>query len=214
MHIDIRSARPDDAAFLSWVLLTAGRAHVERGIWEVVIGEPEAACLSFLERIAITGTPHLFHHSCYLIAEADGRPVAGLGGYDPQTLGYDALRQALPEVLKGMGNDALQEEAMERRAARVLCCIPDEVPGAWIIDSVATLPEFRRKGIVSRLLEEIMETGRRRGFPYAQINMYIGNTPARRAYEKYGFRILDEKRDPDFEAEIGSPGMIRMVRAL
>jgi len=37
----------------------------------------------------------------------------------------------------------------------------------------------------------------------------------RRAQKKeYGFKIIDEKRHPDFEAEIGSPGMARMLRNL
>jgi ribosomal protein S18 acetylase RimI-like enzyme len=44
--------------------------------------------------------------------------------------------------------------------------------------------------------------------------MYIGNFPAQRAYEKHGFKVIDEKRHPDFEAEIGSPGMMRLLRDL
>jgi ribosomal protein S18 acetylase RimI-like enzyme len=67
---------------------------------------------------------------------------------------------------------------------------------------------------VSRLLDHILEVGRKRGFQRAQINIYIGNTPAQRAYEKHGFRLLDEWRDPYFEKEIGSPGMARMLREL
>jgi ribosomal protein S18 acetylase RimI-like enzyme len=68
--------------------------------------------------------------------------------------------------------------------------------------------------LVSRLLEDILERGRRQGFRRAQINLYIGNEPARLAYEKHGFRLLDEWRDPYFEAEIGSPGMARLARDL
>ena len=83
MDIKIRSARADDAAFLAWLILTAGRAHVKRGIWEVILNEPEDKCLAFLELLSVTQTPHLFHHACYLVAEIEGRPVAGLGGYDP-----------------------------------------------------------------------------------------------------------------------------------
>ena len=61
---------------------------------------------------------------------------------------------------------------------------------------------------------EIMEKGRLQGFKRAQINIYIGNIPAQRLYEKYGFRIIDEIRDPYFESQIGSPGMARMLRDL
>jgi len=213
MNIQIRPARPDDAPFLAWVMLISGRAHVHRGIWEVILGGTEEECLTFLQQLTISKTPHLFHHSCFLIAEVDGRPVAALGGYDPKVLGYPALRRAVVEVSQKMGFSGADEGAM-KRSERVLCCIPDEVAEAWIIDSVATVPEFRRKGIVDKLLEEILEKGRKHGFRLAQINMYIGNFPAQRAYEKHGFKVIDEKRHPDFEAEIGSPGMTRLLRDL
>ena len=85
---------------------------------------------------------------------------------------------------------------------------------AWIIDSAATLPEYRRKGLVDRLLAAILEKGRQEGLRRAQINVYIGNLAAQCAYEKHGFKIIDEKRHPDFETEIGSPGMARMLKNL
>ena len=213
MNINIRSARPEDAPFLAWAILISGRAHVQRGIWEVILGGTEEECLAFLQRLAVTKMPHLFHYSCFLVAEGDGRPIAALGGYDPKFLGYPALRKAIVEVSKKMGFSGPDKAAM-KRSERVLCCIPDEVEGAWVIDSVATVPEFPRRGIVGKLLEEILEKGRNQGFRQAQINMYIGNMPAQKAYEKNGFKVIDEKRHPAFEEEIGSPGMVRLLRNL
>ena len=213
MNIQIRPARPDDAPFLAWAILISGRAHVQHGIWEVILGGTEGECLAFLQSLAVTQTPHLFHYSSFLLAEVDDHPVAALGGYDPKVKGYPALRQAIGEVLPTIGLSGLDPGANDR-SQRVLRCIPEEIEGAWVIDSGATVPEFRRRGIVSQLLKEIVERGRRQGFLRAQINMYIGNTPAQRAYEKYGFKVMDEKRDPVFEKEIGSPGMIRLVRDL
>jgi len=101
--IKIRQAQKEDAAFIAWLILTAGRAHVKRGIWEVILGSPEKDCLAFLEMVAVTQTPHLFQYSCYLVAELDGLPVAGLGGYDPNNLGYLALQKALAEVFAKIG---------------------------------------------------------------------------------------------------------------
>ena len=213
MNIQIRPARPEDAEFLAWLILTAGRAHVTRGIWEVILGGTEQDNFEFLKLLAVTATPHLFHYSCYLIAESDGKPAAGLGGYDPKRLGYEALRRVMPEVFKKLGHTGTDPEA-NNRAERVLCCIPDDSEDAWIIDSVATMPVYRRKGLVDRLLAAMLEKGRQEGFRRAQINIYIGNLPAQRAYEKQGFKIVDEKRHPDFEAEIGSPGMARMLKNL
>ena len=213
MDIHIRPARREDAKFMAWLILTAGRAHVTRGIWEVILGGTEQENLKFLSLLAVTAIPHLFHYSCYLVAESDGRPVAGLGGYDPNRLGYTALQKAMPEVFRQLALPGPGPQA-QKRAERVLCCIPDTVQDAWIIDSVATLPAYRRKGIVGRLLTAILEKGRQKGFRRAQINLYIGNQPAQRAYEKYGFEIADQKCHPDFEAEIGSPGMVRMLKNL
>ena len=214
MNIQIRPARPDDAGFLAWVILTAGRAHVTRGIWEVILGGTEQNNLDFLKLLSVTTTPHLFHYSCYLIAEADGRPAAGLGGYDPRFCGYEALYRAIPEVFKKLGHSGGPDPETNKRAERVLCCIPEDTEGAWIIDSVATLPEYRRKGLVDRLLAAILEKGCQKGFQKAQISIYIGNRAAQLAYEKHGFKIVDEIRHPDFEAEIGSPGMVHMLKNL
>jgi len=203
--IKIRQAQKEDMAFLAWLILTAGRAHVKRGIWEVILGSSEKDCLAFLKMVAVTQTPHLFQHTCYLVAELDGEPVAGLGGYDPNKLGYPALQKALAEVFVQIGLNP--DETNSNQSHRILDCIPNAVEGAWIVDSVATLPEHRRKGIVDSLLEAIIEKGRRQGFQRTQINIYIGNVAAQRAYEKHGFKIIDEKHDPYFEEQIGSPGM-------
>jgi ribosomal protein S18 acetylase RimI-like enzyme len=210
MELRIRKARPEDAEFLAWLMLTAGRAHVKRGIWEVILNMPEDECLGFLKLLAVSDTPHLFHYSCYLIAETEGKAVAGLGGYDPNTLGYPALQQALPEVFRKADN-ALPEEMRSGRVPKITACVPPVLEGAWVIDSVATVPDFRRRGIAEMLLDNVMAVGRSRGFRFAQISIYIGNIPAQRAYEKKGFRLLDEWRDPYFEKEIGCPGMARLV---
>ena len=213
MNFKIRPARPKDASFLAWVIITSGRAHVQRGIWEVILGGTEEECLAFLQKLVVTKTPHLFHYSCFLVAEVDGHPVAALGGYDPRSLGYSALRKAVVEVVKKLGMSE-PDKAASTRSEKVLSCIPDEVEGSWVIDSVATVPEFRRHGVVSRLLEKMLAKGRKQGFRRAQINMYIGNIPAQKAYEKHGFKVVDEKRNPAFEEEIGSPGMALLLRDL
>jgi hypothetical protein len=39
-----RRATADDAEFLAWVTLAASRAHLSRGLWDVIIGADEAGC--------------------------------------------------------------------------------------------------------------------------------------------------------------------------
>jgi hypothetical protein len=86
MDVQIRTGRPEDASFLAWVILTAGRAHVQRGIWEVILGGSEEECLAFLQKLIVTKTPHHLRYSGFLVAEGGGVSVAALGGSDPKIL--------------------------------------------------------------------------------------------------------------------------------
>ena len=213
MTTGIRPARTDDAAFLAWVMLTAGRSHLQRGIWDIIISQPEEKCLAFLELLAVTESTHFCHCSEFIVAEVDGRPAAALTGYDPRgDKGETAVSLAMPEVIEKMGLTDADMAAGQDGLAAFMTCHPEDAEGAWIVENVATLPEFRRRGLVAMLMSEILEKGRRLGFRRAQISFYIGNTPAQLAYEKCGFRYFDELRHPDFEREIGCPGMIRLLR--
>ncbi len=83
--VHIRKCQAGDAAFLARAILIAGRAHVSKGIWEIILNMTEEKCLRFLELATVTEIPHLFHYSCSFIAKtAADIPVGSLGGYDPQ----------------------------------------------------------------------------------------------------------------------------------
>lgn len=213
--MQIRDARPQDASFLAKSILMAGRAHVTRGIWEVILGGTEEETLYFLQSLSITQIPHLFHYSYYLIAEENPFDLVGsLGGYDPKIAGYHALQQAIPEVVRKLNLPVQVFNNSQERANKILACLPKQIEGAWIIDSVATLPEHRRKGVSEKLLRAILEKGKRQGYSKAQINMYIGNEPALKLYRKFGFEIVEEKLDEYFQKSIGSPGMLSLVKDL
>ena len=165
MDLRIRNANRNDAEFVAWLILTAGRSHVKRGIWDVILNQTEEGCLRFLELLATTDTSHLFHYSCFLVAEADEGPVSGLSAYDSDTQGYPRLFEALPEVHRKLGKLPTKETAAGK-PPRITTCIPPPVEGAWVIESVATLPAFRRKGIVDKLLDHVLDLGRERGIPF------------------------------------------------
>ena len=215
LDINIRKCRPGDAAFLARSILIAGRAHVSKGIWEIVLNMAEEECLLFLEQAIITEIPHLFHYSCYLLAETtDNIPIGSLGGYDPKKLGYLALQRALPEVYKKLDLPKQGFQEANERASRILSCLPKEIDNAWVIDSVVTMPEYRGKGVAERLLHTVMNEGRKQGYSLSQINMYAGNEPALRLYKKLCFEVIEETRDKYFEEETSSPGMLSLTRKL
>lgn len=214
MDVKIVEARPDHAGFLAWVTLTAFRSHLERGFWDILLGRSEEERLRYLEALATSSEAHWVHHSIYIVAEVDGRPVSALSGYFEEEHGGDRLMAGMDEVAQLLGWTEEERADGWQRAGSIINVVPEHAPGAWIIEDVATLPEFRRKGLVDRLVEEILQRGRARGATVSDISVFIGNDPAQRAYEKAGFEVIGEKRHPDFEAAYKTPGVRTLQRPL
>ena len=193
-------------------MMLASRGHLSRGVWNLIAGGSEENCLDYLRRLALTEPVSLCHYSSFLVAEHDGRPAAALCGFDPRSGGWELLGDAMKNVQREKGWTQVDEKASGDRTAPVWHCTFDTLEGAWVVESVATLPEFRRRGLVESLMDEVLEIGRARGHQIAQLTILIGNVAAQRAYEKAGFSVRDEKRHRDFEAALGAPGFMRMVR--
>jgi translation initiation factor 4G len=212
MSVKIRRGQPNDADFLARVMMLASRGHLRHGVWDLIAGGSEEGCLDYLRRLALSEPVSLCHYSSFLIAEHDGRPAAALCGFDPRAGGWQTLGDAMQNVQRAIGWTQADEKASADRTAPVWQCTFDTLEGAWVVESVATLPEFRRRGLADALMLEILEAGRARGHHLAQLTILIGNIAAQRAYEKAGFTVRDEKRHPDFETALGAAGFMRMVR--
>ncbi len=208
----IRRGTTADAAFLAWVMLMASR-YGPRGTWDLVVGGDDDECLEYLRRLALVpGT--LCHCESFVIAEIDGQPVSALATCRFADGGWAAVGQAMARVQSDLGWSAADEEASRTRLAPVLACMPADAGADWCIEFVATLPQYRRRGLVDALIRQAIQRGIDRQCSLAQIQIMIGNNPAQKAYEKAGFTVFDERRSPEFQAAIGSPGFRRLLRNL
>jgi ribosomal protein S18 acetylase RimI-like enzyme len=212
--VKIVEARKDHAGFLAWVILEAGRSHMPKSMWDFLVGGTEEECLDFLEALTLTGPPHWASYSLFIIAEIDGKPVSALCGYTQEEHGMGNMLQAMTEVNKAVGRTEEDNAAGWGRAGSIALVAPEHDPGVWIVENVATLPEFRRRHLIDRLLVEILDRGRDRGYTQADIGVFIGNDRAQRAYEKAGFEVIGDKCHPDFEAVYKCPGVRSLTRAL
>ena len=212
--VSIVEATPEHAPFIAWVGLTAFRSHLERGFWDFMLDGDDAQKLRYLETLATTEQLHWAHYSTFIVAEVDGRPASALCGYIEEELGGPTLRMAAIEANQKTGRTEEEAAACFERAKSIMNVLPEHAPGAWIVENVATLPEFRRKGLCDRLMEEILERGRSRGATVSDISVFIGNDAAQRAYEKCGFAVVAEKRDPEFESVYRTPGTRTLRRSL
>ena len=209
----IRPARIDDAAFLAWCILAAGRAHLQRGWYDISLGLDEQDCLGALARLVTTQTPSWWRYDRWLVAEVDGAPAAGLAAFGASA--FAGSEAAMIEALGGLGWSGDEVAHVWLRGAYVFSCTaPPDDHETWVIENVACRPEHRGQGLVPALIAHALELGREQGFPDAQISFVIGNEAAERAYAKSGFLLIEERRHADFEAAVGSPGLKRFGQRL
>ncbi|MBR0989727.1 GNAT family N-acetyltransferase [Bradyrhizobium japonicum] len=208
----IRSARPEDAAFIARTILYSMRGNRPRGWFDVALSWPEAACLDFIARVAVARAVSMWHVSQFLVAEIDGKPAAALCAVPAAGTGSAAWR-ALEEVGLSTGLTASELDAIRQRGAYSRACWVQGGEGDWMIEHVATDPAYRGRGLMQALIAQALVRGRTAGFARTTISFLIGNEPAERAYARAGFAFAEEKRDPAFEAIIGAPGFRMFARA-
>lgn len=214
MTTRIRRATREDADFLAWVILSASRSHLSRGVWDIIIGADEAGCLEYLRRLVVSEPRSLYHYSSFLVAELDGRRGAALCGFEMRSDRWDTLAKAMSNVQRELGWKQIDVAASQKRSAPLWSCFLADSGADWGIENVATRPECQRRGLVRALLDATLREAVERGCKLAQISMYIGNVPAQSAYEKAGFQVVEEKRSPDAVSLLGTPGFLRLLKTL
>ena len=212
-HTAIRPARPEDASFIARNILSSQRGPFPRGWFDIALGWDEPQCLAFVECVALAPTPSWWHITHFIVAEVEGQPAASLCAL-PAEGTEAAARAAIKQVATTIGMGAADQTAMFRRGAYGANCWVQGGEGEWLIEHVATLPEYRGRGLVQALIDHALAAGAQAGFKQASISFLIGNEVAERAYAKAGFAFAEEKRDPAFEAITASPGFRRFVRAI
>ncbi|HWP64854.1 MAG TPA: GNAT family N-acetyltransferase [Candidatus Limnocylindria bacterium] len=213
MNVATRWATERDVPFLAEIVLLASRSHLPKGVWDHALPDDDVR-RRFLERLLVTGTASWCHWSKFRVAEVDGVPAAALSGYaddEPDMLSEDA---AMTEAFGHVGIGPERQEAVFERIAPFLTCLMPPIGTPWIIEWVATLPPYRRRGLVDRLLREMLDEGRRRGRRRGQIMVIAGNVSAERAYERVGFLLHEARYTRAFEEFIGAPGLHRMTQRL
>lgn len=214
MEATIREARPDDSAFLAWVMLAAARSHLPLCFWDLALPGPEGPRLETIADF-VTAEPRNFgNYDGFIVAEADGRPLGALSAYDSADKNIENFMIAFANILAKREWSPEHMELVYQRIAPATSCLPDSPEGVWVIEWVALTPEARGKGIAGQLLKGILDRGRQAGYTDAQIGVLIGNDPARTAYERVGFNAVEDITDPGFEAALGSPGITRMTQKL
>ena len=212
--LGVRAAEPEDSSFIASAILMASRAHLSRGLWDLVVAGREQDRLDFVEFLTLMEARSFCHYDNFLIAEVGGQAVAAMAGYDPGESGLLSPGHLIGTAFELFGwSDAELADAYARLEP-FQAALPEQKKGVWTIEWVATIPTARRRGMSARLIECIFDEGRRRGLKHAQVTTVVGNVAAIAGYERAGFRIAEHKLDERFAQLIGAPGMVRLERHL
>lgn len=85
--------------------------------------------------------------------------------------------------------------AAEKDGVSVGYCGMHEVCGECYIANIAVLPEYRRKGIAAKLLENLISHCEESSAEFLSLEVRKSNAPAISLYEKFGFEKMGERKD-------------------
>jgi GNAT superfamily N-acetyltransferase len=209
----LRDARPGDAGFLSWAILTASRGHLSKGWFDIALDQPEDNCLQFLRQLTTATAHSRWHYSRFLIVESAGCPAAALCAFRAADA-YLASPLAIADAAQSVGLSPAEQARIWKRGAYLFTCSTRSADDNWVLESIATLPDHRQRGYTSMLLARAIEDGRARGLKEAEVTVVIGNLAAERMYVAAGFRCVSESLHADFKTATGAIGQRRLVKAL
>jgi ribosomal-protein-alanine acetyltransferase len=132
--------------------------------------------------IEAASNPHPWHEGDFLpFVAASGEEGSAANGRRPEGPRAGALRRAW--AVPGPDGSGV-------RGFACIAAMADEVE----LQSLAVLPEARRTGIGSALLECLIEWAREGGFRALHLEVRAGNLPAIALYRRFGFAQTGRRR--------------------
>ncbi len=162
----LRKGRREDAPALARLVNFAGEG-LPLYFWEKIAEYGETGW--DVGRARAEREEGAFSYRNAYVAEADGRCVACLVGYEqpaePEPIDYDAMPQMIVP---------LQE-------------LENLAPATWYVNVLAVMPDYRGRGFGSKLLALAEEIAREAGLTGMSIIIDDANAGARRLYERCGY---------------------------
>jgi ribosomal protein S18 acetylase RimI-like enzyme len=199
--LTIRKARVDDTEHIAAII------HGEAGQEATAIAGSEEAAIAFGMAMArLPNGPQSWKHS--IVADLDG----GVAGVLQTNAGGDfSITPSLALLavrIAGLGIFAVVPRLMARKRVDIP---PPE--GSYHIAELHTHPALRNRGIGGALLDYAEREARWAGHQRMSLNTTTVN-PARRLYERHGFRVVETRTDAKYERITGIPGRHLMVKEM
>ncbi len=190
--IFIRNAGRDDIPFLVKIILLSETSGFElisyREMFKDLPEEEFLAC--FHKTLDNDFDGHALSYKSFLIAEVNEVPAAAASGYIEGESGNSNLLMT-GALMNGFPKEAVLT-ALHKNAA-FLDINFKKKEASLQLDSVATLPEFRKRGLISAIFYKHYELAKVKQCNLAEIQVWKGNLTAISAYQSLGFFTSSEK---------------------
>lgn len=200
--IEIRAAQPSDISAISRIMNRPPEPPLA-----TMVGARRATKLG---DILVKAGINLKLEDAF-VAVLDGK-VAGViecGGHSGPGAGLGAYLKLLRQIAPALGT-ALPRAVNGMRLQRRVKF--KELPDAFAVVELYVNEATRGRGIGGKLLD-FAEEQARGGWKRMCLETGVDN-PARRLYERHGFKVVQTKLDSDYERLTGSPGRILMLKEL
>ena len=171
MEVIIRQARKEEASQIAKLFMLA---------WPVddILESNGLTCEQLHESITLIAASEetIYSYENTVVAEIDGKVVGAMCAYDGAD--YQRLKQPIIDTL---GPDCGFAQLKETEK------------GEFYLDSVGVLPEYRGKGIASRLIAAQCERAASLGHKVAGLIVDVDKPQAEALYTRLGFTYLDDK---------------------
>lgn len=209
-EVIVRPARPEDAPQAAYLMYLSGPGPAET-IW----GGPASNAIRVWRELFPVPN-HIYSYSHTIVAEREGKLVGLIAGLDPET--WETAQRAMGREVRFKWFKIVRPWHFPRLIGAIIAMARTFEPLAadedYSIQMLAVLPEARRQGIATRLIEHAADRARSKGLKRLVLDVIIDNEGARRFYEHAGFREVKRITDPRFCRWFGVQGSIRMAKEI
>lgn len=197
MALELRPARRADAAGVAELIHSTSEALYER------FAGDRASSLRSL-RAAFRRRGNGASRAIVTVAELDGELVGAMAAF-PATEAARRARRFLRLLLIRTPPWTWRETLRIYRLGELVA--PPPPPDSLYVDSLATHPDHRRRGVAAALLADADRQARELGLRCVSLATAIDNGPARATYERLGFETTGQRSPRG-----GLPGFVAYER--
>lgn len=174
--MNIREATPADARLIGLCITEAIGEEITDSL--AAPDHTREDVVEMFAELARRDDTQYSYRNTLVVTDPDGTPAGvavaydGAGLHEMRELFFDAARRHLGKEMSAMDDE----------------CTPDE----FYLDTLAVVPDRRGRGYAQALIGATAERARKSGKPLGLL-VEKENHPARRLYEKCGFRFYDER---------------------